>query len=277
MTGSRGLSVGVPKNAFVPSPVFVGVLALVVVSGVMTWRGFGNVRFDAFLLVISGWVLSLCLHEYAHAIVAYFSGDVGVAERGYLRLNPLKYAHPVLSIVLPVIAVILGGIGLPGGAVLIDHQHIRSRVRQSLISLAGPATNLVFALVLAVPFALGLADVPELALDETGELSLASGGHIAFWSALALMAFLQVTASVLNLLPVPGLDGGNMLHPWLSEQWKRGYNLMAPYGFLLLFALLWQQKINVIFFDAMYWLANLIGVDRLLAEVGFNLMRFWQT
>lgn len=273
----HGLSVGVPRNAFVPSPVFVGVLAIVGVSGTMAWIGFGNVRVDVFLLVISGWLLSLCLHEYAHAVVAYFSGDHGVAERGYLRLNPLKYTHPLLSIVLPVVVVILGGIGLPGGAVWVDHQHIRSKVRQSLISAAGPATNVVFAILLALPFLLGFA--PTFTLNELGRIDYDSAGspHIEFWSGLALLAFLQVTAAVLNLLPVPGLDGGNMLHPWLSDKWKRGYNLMAPYGFILLFALLWQPQVNKYFFGAVYWLSEGIGVPRLLSEIGYELMRFWST
>jgi Zn-dependent protease len=273
----RELSVGVPRNAFVPSPVFVGVLALVGVSGWMTWVRFGNVRVDVFLLVISGWLVSLCLHEYAHAVVAYFSGDRGVAERGYLRLNPLKYTHPVLSIGLPVIVVILGGIGLPGGAVWVDHQHISSKVRQSLISAAGPATNVVFALVLAGPFLSGLADVPRFGTDASGQLSLVGGGHLEFWAGLALLALLQVTAAVLNLLPVPGLDGGNLVHPWLSEQWKRGYNLVAPYGFILLFALLWQPQINRVFFGAVYWLAEGIGIPRLISQIGLQLMRFWSS
>jgi Zn-dependent protease len=266
------VSVGTPRNAFVPSPVFVGVLALVGVSGWMSWTGFGNLRFDVFLLVISGWLLSLCLHEYAHAVVAYFSGDRGVAERGYLRLNPLKYTHPLLSIGLPIIAVILGGIGLPGGAVWVDHQHIRSKVRQSLVSLAGPATNIAFALVLAVPFLAGAGEGIRPFRNAGGDIDL-TGNHPYFWCGLALLAFLQVTAAVLNLLPVPGLDGGNLVHPWLSEQWKRGYNLMAPYGFILLFALLWQPEINRYFFTAVYWISEGLGVPSVLSEI--ELMRFW--
>jgi Zn-dependent protease len=268
------LSQRVPRNAFVPSPVFVGILALTVVSGWMTWAGFGNVRIDVFLLVICGWLLSLCLHEYAHAIVAYAAGDRGVADRGYLRLNPLKYTHPILSIVLPIIVVILGGIGLPGGAVWVDHAHIRSKAKQSLISAAGPLTNVVFALLLAIPFLAGLA--PQIASDEFGRISLVGNAdHLEFWSALALLAFLQVTASVLNFLPVPGLDGGNILQPWLSPQYQRAYNLFAPYGFILLFALLWQSRVNGWFFSVVYSLSELIGVPRALSAVGFELMRFW--
>ena len=62
---------------------------------------------------------------------------------------------------------------------------------------------------------------------------------------MALLAFLQLTASVLNLLPVPGLDGGNMIYAVaVARQWQRAYNLLAPYGFILLFVLLWQPRIN---------------------------------
>ncbi|MFI5933257.1 site-2 protease family protein [Actinoplanes sp. NPDC051494] len=261
----------VPRSAFVPSPVFVGILAVVLVSAWMTWTGFGNVRVDVFLLVVSGWVLSLTLHEYAHAIIAYFSGDRGVADRGYLRLNPLKYTHPVLSIVLPLIAVVLGGIGLPGGAVWVDHAHIRSKVKESLISAAGPATNVVFALLLAAPFAFGAGD--GALVYSAGGITL--GPHGEFWLALGALAFLQVTASLLNFLPVPGLDGGNALRPWLSAPYQRAYDLFAPYGFLLLFVLLWQSSVNVYFFNAVDWLSTAIGVPTDLGQIGLSYMRFW--
>ncbi|MGA5300844.1 site-2 protease family protein [Nucisporomicrobium flavum] len=265
------LSRGTPRSAFLPSPVFVGILALVGVSAWMTWTGYGNVRVDVFLLVISGWVLSLCLHEYAHALIAYFSGDRGVADRGYLRLNPLKYTHPLLSIVLPLVAVVLGGIGLPGGAVWVDHAYVRSKARESLISAAGPATNVVFALLLAAPFAFGAGD--DALVFSGGTVSL--GPHGAFWLGLAALAFLQVTASLLNLLPVPGLDGGNVVRPWLNDAYRRAYDLFAPYGFIMLFVLLWQSRINVWFFDAVSWIGALIGLPDDLGQLGLAYMRFW--
>ena len=273
---SYQVSRNAPKSAFIPSPVFVGILAVTIVAGWMAWTGYGNVRVDVFLLIVSGWVLSLCLHEYAHAIVAYFSGDRGVADRGYLRLNPLKYTHPVLSIVLPLVAVVLGGIGLPGGAVWVDHAHIRSKVKESLISAAGPATNVVFALILALPFAFGAGSDVVLFSDGSGGF-VVGGSHGDFWVALAALAFLQVTASLLNLLPVPGLDGGNIVQPWLSPPYQRAYNLFAPYGFILLFVLLWQSKINVWFFTVVSWLAGLIGVPDSMGEIGLAYMRFWQS
>ena len=273
----NSVSVNRPKNAFVPSPIFVGIVALTVVAGVMAWTRFGNVRVDVFLFIICGWLVSLCLHEYAHAIVAYFSGDRGVAERGYLRLNPLKYTNPLLSIILPIIAVILGGIGLPGGAVWVDHSYVRSKAKESLISLAGPATNVLFAIVLAVPFLFGAGRDLQLYRDAaTGNVVL-SGAHADFWVGLAALAFLQVTASLLNFLPVPGLDGGNIIQPWLSPQYQRVFQMFAPYGFMLLFLLLWQSKINIWFFTVVGWLASAIGIPDALAQFGLIWMRFWST
>ena len=260
-----------PGNAFLPSPVFVGIVAVFVVSGVRTWMRFGNVGVDVFLFVISGWLISLCLHEYAHAVTGYFSGDRSVADRGYLRLNPLKYTHPLLSIVLPVIVVILGGIGLPGGAVWVDHQHIRSKVKDSLISAAGPLTNVVLALVAAVPFLLGLSPT----IVESGDRAFVFTEHGEFWQALALIAFLQITASLLNLLPVPGLDGGSIVRPWMSPAYQRAWDLFAPYGFILLFVALWQTELGEWFYRFVFFFCRLLQIDPRLVSDGFELMRFW--
>jgi Zn-dependent protease len=260
--GGEPLVLGVPRAAFRPSPVFLALVALFVTSGVLTWHRYGSVRFDVFLFVVSGWLVSLCLHEYAHAVVAFRAGDRSVAHRGYLTLNPFKYTHPLLSIALPVLVVLLGGIGLPGGAVWVDRHAIPGRLRHTLVSLAGPATNVLFALVLVAALRLGTAG---------------GGGPVEFWAGLALLAFLQLTASVLNLLPVPGLDGGNMIQPWLSPQWRRGYDLMAPYGFILLFALLWNPRIGGWFFDAVFTVGNALGLPPWLYVEGLRLIRFWQS
>ena len=262
-----------PRNAFIPSPVFVGIVAVFAVSGWMAWTGFGNVRVDVFLFVVTGWLVSLCLHEYAHALAGYFSGDKTVVERGYLRLNPLKYTSPLLSIVLPVIVVVLGGIGLPGGAVWVDHRYINSRIKDSLISAAGPLTNVILAVILAVPFAVGGPRVDLLSNDQVSFSG--NSDHIEFWCALAALAFLQITASVLNFLPIPGLDGGSILSPWMSPQYQKAWNLFAPYGFILLFLALWQTKLGQYFYDAVFWISDKLGLSEVLIRVGLELMRFW--
>lgn len=249
-----------PREAYRPSVIFLATLALFAVSGWMLWQSVGNVRLNVLLFIVSGWVVSLCLHEYAHAVVAYRAGDVAVADRGYLTLNPLKYTHPLLSIVLPVVFILLGGIGLPGGAVWVDRHAIRGgRVVDSLISVAGPATNFVFTLALVAPFAVGVD----------------TEAHHAFWAAVAFFAFLQLTASLLNLLPIPGVDGGNTIYPWLSDQWKRGFDQVAPYGMLLLFGLLWSPRGHAIFFGLVFALGDLLRLPSGLYAEGYGLMKIW--
>ena len=63
---SYQISRDAPKSAFVPSPVFVGIVAVTVVAGWMAWTGYGNERVDVFLLIVAGWVLSLCPVSYTH-------------------------------------------------------------------------------------------------------------------------------------------------------------------------------------------------------------------
>jgi Zn-dependent protease len=253
--GSQHSPYGVRRAQFRPSPIFLGLTALFVVSGWLAWRDIGNARLNVFLFVCAGWLVSLCLHEYAHAIVAYKGGDPMVADRGYLTLNPLKYTHPFLSFIIPLAFVLLGGIGLPGGAVWVDRHSIRSRGWDSFISFAGPATNLLFAIALVIPFSAGV-DVEA---------------HLTFWAAVAFLAFLQLTATVLNFVPIPGVDGGNLIEPWLSPQWKRGFAHVAPYGMLILIALLWTPAINALFFRFVFFLGDLLGLPLGLYVEGYRL------
>ncbi|MET7440647.1 site-2 protease family protein [Streptomyces sp. NPDC004082] len=243
------------------SPVFLGILAVTAVTGWATWTGFAEQPGVAvFLFVTAAWIVSLCLHEYAHARTALHGGDISVGAKGYLTLNPLKYTHALLSIVLPVIFVIMGGIGLPGGAVFIERNRIRGRWKHSLISAAGPLTNVLFALVCTAPFWLDALD----------------GVPPGFQYALAFLALLQVTAAILNFLPVPGLDGYGVIEPWLSYNVRRQVEPLAPFGLLIVFAVLWIPSVNVVFFDAIHAVLRGLGVDDLQRYCGQDLYRFWR-
>ncbi|MFI8227994.1 site-2 protease family protein [Streptomyces sp. NPDC085900] len=242
------------------SPVFVGILAVTAVTGWATWSGFAEQPGVAvFLFVTAAWVVSLCLHEYAHARTALHSGDITVGSKGYLTLNPMKYTHALLSIVLPVVFVIMGGIGLPGGAVFIERQRIRGRWRHSLISAAGPLTNVLFAAVCTAPFWLHALD----------------GVPTQFRYALAFLALLQVTAALLNFLPVPGLDGYGVIEPWLSYKVKRQVEPFAPFGLLFVFALLFVPAVNREFFDVIDAILRGLGVSDWDTSYGYSLYRFW--
>ncbi|WP_033284262.1 site-2 protease family protein [Streptomyces sp. NRRL F-525] len=243
------------------SPVFLGILAVTAVTGWATWTGFAEQPGVAvFLFVTAAWIVSLCLHEYAHARTALHSGDISIGSKGYLTLNPLKYTHALLSIVLPVIFVIMGGIGLPGGAVFIERGRIHGRWKHSLISAAGPLTNVLFAAVCTAPFWLHALD----------------GVPADFQYALAFLALLQVTAAILNFLPVPGLDGYGVIEPWLSNDIKRQVEPFAPFGLLFVFALLWVPSINREFFDMIDAILRGLGVSDWQTSNGYSLYQFWR-
>ena len=173
-----------------------------------------------FIFVIAGWLVSLCLHEFAHAFTAWRFGDHDVAVRGYLTLNPLKYSHPLLSLGLPMLFIALGGIGLPGGAVYVRTSWMTKR-QKTLVSLAGPVHEH------RVRGAAAGADA-----------AVVRPAHGVFWAGMAFLGFLQVTAFVLNLLPIPGLDGYGALEPHLSPQTQRALEPAKQWGFFILLILL---------------------------------------
>ena len=211
-----------------------------------------------FLVVIVGWIFSLCLHEFSHALVAYYGGDTSVRDKGYLTFNPLKYTHPVYSILLPMIFLLLGGIGLPGGAVYIETWRLRSRRWESAVSLAGPVANLVLGVVLSV--VLHFAPV--------------SAGGI--WPGLGFLALLQVTAAVLNLIPLPPFDGYRVVAPYLEHDLRLRIDQASNIIMLAVFFLLWYVPfVNGLFWQAVGWIALRMQIPLALAVQGLNQFQFW--
>lgn len=180
------------------------------------------------VIVIGGWIISLTLHEFAHALVAYFGGDHTVVEKGYLSMNPLKYTHPLVSIFIPLVILLAGGIGLPGGAVYIERHRLRSKWWGSAVSAAGPFANLICAIVFSAPFWLGLV-TPE---------QLSTRGNL--WYPLAALVFIQVTAIMLNLLPIPPLDGFGIIEPLLPEDIAAS---LRPMGIITLLLIIFMLRV----------------------------------
>ncbi|MEJ7650299.1 MAG: site-2 protease family protein [Nakamurella sp.] len=130
--------------------VFPALVAIAVAAGYAAATGTGPTGLWIFVVVLAGWVISLCLHEFAHASTALAGGDLSVRARGYLTLNPFRYVNATYSIVIPVVVLAIGGVPLPGGAVLIENHRLRTRWWSSLVSLAGPATNLLLGVLLVL-------------------------------------------------------------------------------------------------------------------------------
>jgi Zn-dependent protease len=212
-----------------------------------------------FLVVIVGWIFSLCLHEFSHALVAYYGGDTSVREKGYLTFNPLKYTHPVYSILLPMVFLLLGGIGLPGGAVYIETWRLRSKRWESAVSLAGPVSNLVLAVILSIV----LSFAP------------AAGGGI--WPGLGFLALLQIMAAVLNLIPVPPFDGYRVVAPFLEPNLRARIDQASAIIMLVVFFLLWYVPfVNNIFWTAVSWIAIQFRIPLQLAYLGLSQFQFWR-
>ena len=256
-------NLGKRRGAVRPSPLFLAVVAVTVVGGAIAWTqdspGSRVGDFGVFLFVLGGWVVSLCFHEFAHAYAAYRAGDRSVEAAGYLTLNPFKYAHPVLSIILPLFFIIQGGIGLPGGAVYLHPHTFRTRAARSAAAAAGPVTNAVFAVVLIF-----LAKSHEDGTD-----------HLRFWSGLAFLGLLQVTATVLNLLPIPGLDGWAIIEPYLDPQTQRGADRIKPWGMIIVILLLQIDRLNAWFFDVVNRLYEATGAHAGFAGFGYEFFKFW--
>jgi Zn-dependent protease len=183
-----------------------------------------------FWAALIGWILSVVLHEFAHGAVAYWGGDWTIRERGGLTLNPLQYVDPFMSIILPAIFLLMGGLPLPGGVTYIRRDLLRGRTWETAVSLAGPAMNFLIFLACALPLhpAFGWANYAV---------------HPSQWTNgqafLAAMAMLQFTAIVLNLAPVPPLDGFGALLPWLKPDTQTkltapGVGMMMFIGYFLI-------------------------------------------
>lgn len=185
------------------------------------------------VFICLGWILSLCLHEFGHAIVAYWGGDTSVKDKGYLTLNPLKYTEPSLSLMMPLFFLLIGGIALPGGAVYINQSRLRDRKWKSAVSAAGPIANLILAYLLSLPFQFGW---DSLAVEDPNSVI------IALITALAYIISLNIYVVLINLLPIPGLDGYGIIEPWLPQPIQQQINKVAKYGIWILIGLLWFAR-----------------------------------
>ncbi len=172
-------------------------------------------------------VFAITLHEAAHGYAALKFGDRTAQMLGRISLNPLRHIDPVGTVLVPLLTLVLGGI-LFGWAkpVPVDFRALRHPKRDMLwVAAAGPAANLAMALFWAMMIKLSL---------------LAHGSAYAQPLALMGMAGITVNAvlAVLNLLPIPPLDGGRIAVSLLPHRQAYWLVRVEPYGFFILIGLL---------------------------------------
>lgn len=214
-----------------------------------------------FAFVMLGWILAVMAHEFSHAAVAYAAGDHTIRSKGYLSFDPRRYGDLGTSLVIPLIALALGGIGFPGGAVYLRNDLMRSPAWRSAASLAGPVATLIVLMVLASALNLSSAFV----------LATAS-----LYEAMAFLAFLQATALILNLLPVPGLDGFNAIKPFLPKSWTPALRRAEGFSLIgLLVVIFFVPTAGRALFMTASALVNIFGIPSSAWIGGYEAFRFW--
>ena len=216
--------------------------------------------------LLIGWIFSVCFHEFAHALVAYWGGDASDRTRGYLKFNPLDYIDPMMSIMLPAIILVMGGMPLPGGAVRIDEGMIRSRVWRSAVSAAGPASNVLLFIVLAIVLH------PAVGIVGTDPLT-----YTTWQRFLGALAVLQMFAVFINLIPIPPLDGYGIIESFMQYEDRIKFRQpVYAYGglFILFFVVFRLEPVMDWFWSTTTAITDWIGLDWNLLYGSYNIAFF---
>jgi Zn-dependent protease len=209
---------------------------------------------DQTLIFFGSLVVAVILHEISHGLVALWFGDRTAKDAGRLTLNPVPHIDPFGSIVLPALGAISG---LPVLAwakpVPVNPARMRNPRRDMLfVSLAGPASNfiLMFASALVARELFDPSSVPRVFTVSDLPLDV----QIFF-----LFAVVNLFLGLFNLLPIPPLDGSSLIERVLPVGWLPNWHKYRPYGFLVLFVLVFSTGVIGEFLTPFYdWLARFV-------------------
>jgi len=198
-------------------------------------------------------LFSLSFHEAAHAWTSERFGDDTGRLQGRITLNPIAHIDPIGTILFPILSAI-GGIPLLGWAKPVQTNPLlwRNKTKANImVSAAGPLSNFILAVI---------AFVIIKALLMSGVLMLNGGyytlvtpvpGQAAFMAPLAVflsvMLLLNVLLGVFNFIPVPPLDGSHILEEMLPSGMQEAYYQIRPFGFILLYLLMFLGVFTAIF------------------------------
>jgi Zn-dependent protease len=195
---------------------------------------------------VAAWVLSVGLHEAGHAYTATYLGDPTPADNGRLTLNPFAHMKPVFTaIILPLIFMVSGQ-GLLGGAwTPIDPSYFKKPLRDRVfVALAGPAVNVLLALLFSGAYlAFGQAIAPP--------------GTVWFVLFLVIIQ-LNLVLALFNMLPIPGLDGGDVLRYFLGPAAREKFDALRQYGIIIAIVILNIPQVSEVFFAPVWFLLRLV-------------------
>ena len=174
------------------------------------------------LITLAILLFSVIVHEVMHGLVAEKLGDDTARDAGRITLNPIPHIDPFGSILLPAILLFVGSPIILGAAkpVPVNFENLRPRkFGMALVSIAGPGSNFILAILLALPITFGLI----------------TGVMRDIWMQAVIM---NLVLGTFNLLPIPPLDGSKILASMLPDRIMYRILDMERFGFLLVLAFL---------------------------------------
>jgi Zn-dependent protease len=170
-------------------------------------------------------IVSIGIHEWAHAIVADLLGDPTPRSQGRVTINPLAHIDPIGTVLIPfMIALFPSGFGLIGWGkpVMVDVSYFKNRVRDHLlVTAAGPVSNLILGLIVSV--------VGGFVLKSIGN----PDAQLRFFELVQTFIQLNVVLAVFNMIPIPPLDGSHFLK-YLINMSDETYMNLSRWGFFIL-------------------------------------------
>jgi len=174
-------------------------------------------------------ILAITLHEAAHGYAAKRLGDLTAYQEGRISLNPLKHIDPIGTLVVPAVLLIASGGKLAFGwakPVPVNFSRLRNPKRDMFwVAAAGPAVNLFMAIGWAIVFKIVVTSPVNYFTDPA--LAMAQGGIV-----------INLVLMVLNLLPIPPLDGGRIAVSLLPNSMAYSLARLEPYGLLIIMLLM---------------------------------------
>lgn len=189
-------------------------------------------------------IFSAIVHEVAHGLMAEYLGDSTARDEGRITLNPIPHIDPFGSILLPILLLAAGSPIILGAAkpVPVNFGNLKNpKSGMALVSLAGPVSNFILAVLFIIPIKLGLAN------DVSGPILLQA-------------ALINIVLGTFNLIPIPPLDGSKIVASMAPDEWMYKILEWERYGFILVLVFLYMGLLDRILLPVIIFFSNLFGL-----------------